>query len=75
MQKYLCDICGYVYDPEAGDPDRKNLRVKTSKPIAGDDKAREMNPIQRQKRPQKKPLKSPLVVPVRTKSSTTCLPV
>jgi len=21
MQKYICDLCGYVYDPEAGDPD------------------------------------------------------
>ena len=21
MKKYVCDICGYVYDPEAGDPD------------------------------------------------------
>jgi len=21
MQKYICDICGYVYDPVAGDPD------------------------------------------------------
>ena len=21
MKKYTCDICGYVYDPEAGDPD------------------------------------------------------
>ena len=20
MQKYVCDVCGYVYDPEAGDP-------------------------------------------------------
>ena len=19
--KYVCDICGYVYDPELGDPD------------------------------------------------------
>ena len=19
--KYVCDVCGYVYDPEAGDPD------------------------------------------------------
>ena len=19
--KYVCDICGYVYDPEGGDPD------------------------------------------------------
>lgn len=21
MDKYVCEICGYVYDPEAGDPD------------------------------------------------------
>ena len=21
VQKYVCDVCGYVYDPEAGDPD------------------------------------------------------
>ena len=21
MQKYVCTVCGYVYDPEAGDPD------------------------------------------------------
>ena len=21
MDKYVCDVCGYVYDPEAGDPD------------------------------------------------------
>lgn len=21
MKKYVCDVCGYVYDPEAGDPD------------------------------------------------------
>lgn len=21
MAKYVCDICGYVYDPEIGDPD------------------------------------------------------
>ena len=21
MKKYMCDVCGYVYDPEAGDPD------------------------------------------------------
>lgn len=21
MDKYVCNICGYVYDPEAGDPD------------------------------------------------------
>ena len=21
MQKYICDVCGYVYDPQIGDPD------------------------------------------------------
>ncbi len=21
MQKYICTVCGYIYDPEAGDPD------------------------------------------------------
>jgi rubredoxin len=21
MEKYVCMVCGYVYDPEAGDPD------------------------------------------------------
>ena len=21
MKKYVCEICGYVYDPEKGDPD------------------------------------------------------
>ncbi|MGI6091080.1 MAG: rubredoxin [Saccharofermentanales bacterium] len=21
MQKYICDLCGWVYDPELGDPD------------------------------------------------------
>ncbi len=21
MEKYICDICGYVYDEELGDPD------------------------------------------------------
>jgi rubredoxin len=21
MSKYVCSVCGYVYDPEAGDPD------------------------------------------------------
>jgi len=22
MKKYVCTVCGYVYDPEAGDPDQ-----------------------------------------------------
>ncbi|MGA9380351.1 MAG: rubredoxin [Phormidium sp.] len=21
MQKYICTVCGYIYDPEQGDPD------------------------------------------------------
>lgn len=21
MKKFVCDVCGYVYDPEIGDPD------------------------------------------------------
>lgn len=21
MKKYVCDVCGYVYDPENGDPE------------------------------------------------------
>ncbi|MBP3355591.1 MAG: rubredoxin [Rikenellaceae bacterium] len=21
MKKYRCEVCGYIYDPEAGDPD------------------------------------------------------
>ncbi len=21
MQKYVCEPCGYIYDPEVGDPD------------------------------------------------------
>ena len=21
MKKYVCDVCGYIYDPEEGDPD------------------------------------------------------
>jgi len=23
MQKYVCDICGYMYDPKLGDPDHE----------------------------------------------------
>ena len=21
MKKYVCDVCGYIYDPAEGDPD------------------------------------------------------
>lgn len=23
MQKYACDVCGEIYDPDQGDPDRE----------------------------------------------------
>jgi rubredoxin len=29
MQKYTCDLCGYVYDPARGDPDN-NISPGTS---------------------------------------------
>lgn len=29
MQKYVCKVCGYVYDPEIGDPDN-NINPGTS---------------------------------------------
>lgn len=22
MKKYICKVCGYIYDPEVGDPDQ-----------------------------------------------------
>ena len=28
MKKYVCDPCGYVYDPEAGDPDGGDRQVQ-----------------------------------------------
>ncbi len=43
MKKYTCQVCGYVYDPEAGDPDSgvapgtafENLPESWSCPICG----------------------------------------
>jgi len=29
MQKYVCNVCGYIYDPEIGDPDA-NIVQETS---------------------------------------------
>jgi len=29
MERYVCTICGYVYDPEQGDPDN-NIAKETS---------------------------------------------
>ena len=28
MDKYRCEVCGYIYDPEVGDPDN-NIPVGT----------------------------------------------
>jgi len=28
MKKYICDVCGYEYDPAAGDPDN-NVAIGT----------------------------------------------
>ncbi|MCX7641091.1 MAG: rubredoxin [Elusimicrobiales bacterium] len=28
MKKYVCKVCGYIYDPEQGDPD-SNIPPKT----------------------------------------------
>jgi len=29
MAKYRCDVCGYIYDPEQGDPD-SNIKPGTA---------------------------------------------
>jgi len=29
MKRYVCNVCGYVYDPEDGDPDN-NIAAGTS---------------------------------------------
>lgn len=29
MKKYVCDVCGYIYDPAEGDPDN-NVKPGTS---------------------------------------------
>lgn len=36
MQKYVCDVCGYVYDPEVGDPDNGVAPGTTFKDLAED---------------------------------------
>jgi rubredoxin len=28
MQKYVCNLCGYIYDPEIGDPDNGVASVR-----------------------------------------------
>lgn len=47
MEKYTCDLCGYVYDPEVGDPDNgiapgtafEDLPSNWTCPICGVDKS------------------------------------
>jgi rubredoxin len=46
MQKYVCQVCGYVYDPALGDPDNgvnpgtpfDNLPAEWVCPVCGADK-------------------------------------
>jgi rubredoxin len=46
MQKYVCQVCGYVYDPAIGDPDNgvdpgtafENLPAEWVCPVCGADK-------------------------------------
>ena len=47
MQKYVCGVCGYVYDPDQGDPDNgiapgtsfENLPADWVCPVCGADKS------------------------------------
>jgi len=47
MEKYVCDLCGYVYDPEVGDPDNgiapgtafEDLPSNWTCPLCGVDKS------------------------------------
>lgn len=47
MQKYECNVCGYIYDPEAGDPENgispgtsfTDLPESWTCPICGADKS------------------------------------
>jgi len=34
MEKFVCDDCGYIYDPEAGDPDNGAKAGTTFKDVA-----------------------------------------
>ena len=36
MSKYVCDVCGYIYDPELGDPDN-GIEPGTAFEALGDD--------------------------------------
>lgn len=36
MKKYICDVCGYIYDPAKGDPDTDISANTTFKDIPED---------------------------------------
>lgn len=36
MQKYTCDLCGYVYDPANGDPDNDVAEGTAFEDVPGD---------------------------------------
>ena len=36
MKKYVCETCGYVYDPEIGDPDNRVAAGTAFEDIADD---------------------------------------
>jgi rubredoxin len=36
MQKYICSVCGYIYDPEIGDPDSDILPGTAFEDISDD---------------------------------------
>jgi rubredoxin len=36
MEKWLCTVCGYVYDPAAGDPDHSVPAGTPFKDVPGD---------------------------------------
>ncbi len=36
MKKYVCDVCGYVYDPAVGDPDGNVAAGTAFEDIPGD---------------------------------------
>ncbi|MFH1138759.1 MAG: rubredoxin [Pseudomonadota bacterium] len=36
MEKYVCQVCGYIYDPESGDPDNGVPAGTTFANVPGD---------------------------------------
>ena len=44
MDKYVCDVCGYVYDPAVGDPDNGGKRFPTPGSALSAEPARTSSP-------------------------------